>query len=91
MTAVQVDVPATMYSLYRRPSAEARLLALTICDDVERAAAWRLLEQPGLGVRLAIGDEVLLELLVGESRLHSWLLWANLKGVRSPDGVEAQI
>ncbi len=67
-----------MYTWYSRLSAEERLISLPSCDDVERAAAWRLLERPGLGVRLAIGKGVLLERLVGESRRKSWLLWASL-------------
>ncbi len=73
MTAGQVDVPAGIYSVHSRPSAEACSFALSICDDVERAAAWRILERPGLGVPLAIGKP--------------WRLRANLKGVASPDGV----
>jgi hypothetical protein len=55
-------------------------------DDVDRAAAWRLLERPGFGVGLDIGKGLLVERSVGEP-LH----WANLKGVTSPDWVVAQL
>ncbi len=52
VTTVPVDVLATIY-----PSAEARLITLTICDDKERVAAWRLPDMPGPGVRLHIGRD----------------------------------
>ena len=80
-----------MYDEDTRPSAETRLTTFTICDDRERMAAWRLLDGPGSGVRLDIGKGVLLERLEGEPRVKSCLLWADLKGVESADGVMARI
>ncbi len=48
MTAAQVEVPAGIYNESSRVSEEARLTTVTIGDDVERVAAWRLIERPGL-------------------------------------------
>jgi hypothetical protein len=63
--AVQGDAPAAMYSLCSRPSMKARLITLTICNHWERSEVWRILERPGLGVRLDIWKGVLLERSVG--------------------------
>ncbi len=51
---VQVDVPAAMFNLHSRVSEEARRVTVTVCDDVERAAAWRRLEELGHRVLLGI-------------------------------------
>ena len=94
VTKVQVVVPAAIFNRFSRVSVEARRVTVTVCDDGEREAAWRVLEEPGPGVLLNLGTTstgAWLERVVGTPRRLSWCLTAHLEGEERPSWVKGRI